>query len=65
MRIIKEKQIEESSYWSPSTHLRYKWKEVITPIAEHFSVTTNEKVLQQEWLSNAGKSEWRDIEIVK
>ena len=39
--------------WQPTMHLRwYYWH------------TTEGKKLQQKWISNTGKFEWRDIELV-
>ena len=52
------------SIWKPTMVLRYKWKEVITPLCEQISASSKQTVLQQRWVNDSGDSEWRDVDVV-
>lgn len=48
-----------SDIWSPTYKLRYFYKSV-----DLEDIFYTERVLQQMWINDKGKEEWRDIPIV-
>lgn len=60
-----QQNIQRSAVYKPTMMLKYKWKEVITPLDEHFSTITKEMILQQMWVGDLGEEDWRDIEIAE
>ena len=57
--------VSRSVVYKPTMMLRYKWKEIKTPIAENFTAITNEARLEQMWIGDLGEEDWREIETVK
>lgn len=57
--------VSRSVVYKPTMMLRYKWKEIKTPIAENFTAITNEARLEQMWIGDLGEEDWREIEVVK
>jgi len=49
--------------WKPTNNLRFVYKDMKYP-KEHWVDVIREKTLQQMWISNLGKVDWRDIELV-
>jgi hypothetical protein len=43
--------------WHPTFNLRWR----VTGTSQSFNVITEQKVLEQEWRDNSGKSDWRPV----
>ena len=56
--------ISRCEVWKPTYNLRFVLKDIKYP-KEHWIDVVREKILQQMWISDLGKEDWRDIELIK